>query len=123
MKMKKIFSKRLLFFYAVLLPIAAFQNPFQALMFKQIFDLFETRAVETIPQLVIVTVGGMLLISIAIILFNMIVERFLADIMITKKRQVFQSVLNSDGLLEEKNTTTYLSTLLNDMKVVRSNYY
>ncbi|MGL4972589.1 MAG: ABC transporter ATP-binding protein [Culicoidibacterales bacterium] len=121
--MKKIFSKRLLFFYAVLLPIAAFQNPFQALMFKQIFDLFETRAVETIPQLVIVTVGGMLLISIAIILFNMIVERFLADIMITKKRQVFQSVLNSDGLLEEKNTTTYLSTLLNDMKVVRSNYY
>lgn len=116
-------EKKWLFFYILLLPIVAFENTFKSFVFKTIFDLFGANNSPPILKIVVFTITGYVVIAVSKVLYGFIVNRFVCIIMTNIKQRIFKSVIHNDDLLQEKNTASYVSLLLNDLKVVQTNYY
>ncbi|ENQ3078030.1 ABC transporter ATP-binding protein [Bacillus cereus] len=116
-------QKKWIFFYILLLPIVAFENTFKSFVFKTIFDLFGASNPAPILKIVVFTITGYVVIAVSKVLYGFIVNRFVCITMTNIKQRIFKSVIHNDDLLQEKNTASYVSLLLNDLKVVQTNYY
>ncbi len=106
-----------------LLPIVAFENPFKSFVFKEVFDIFENRNSNDVTRLVLIVIICFLVLTVADILFESTVNNMISCFMISLKQRIFESVIYNNDLLQEKNSTSYLSLLLNDLKIIQTNYY
>lgn len=119
----KSINKRLIFLYVVLLPIVAFENPFKSFVFKEVFDTFQNGSSISIFHLIIIVILCLIIITVADILFGFTENKIICFYMTSLKQKIFQSVIYNNNLLQEKNSTSYLSLLLNDLKIIQTNYY
>ncbi|WP_303985269.1 ABC transporter ATP-binding protein [Niallia circulans] len=121
--MSKNINKKWLIIFIFLLPFAAFENTFKAFVFKEVFDYFEAANKLPLVNLIIFTIGGYFLIMISQTLYNFTVHQIIFMKISALKQKVFKIFIYSDNLLQEKNTASYVSFLLNDLKLIQTNYY
>ena len=121
--MSKNINKKWLIIFIFLLPFAAFENTFKAFVFKEVFDYFEAANKLPLVNLIIFTIGGYFLIMISQTLYNFTVHQIIFMKISALKQKIFKVFIYSDNLLQEKNTASYVSFLLNDLKLIQTNYY
>lgn len=105
------------------MPLVSLENPFKSFVFKEVFDIFNNNNTSRILEISLITLFGFLLIAASKTLYSVLTNKVISIAITNIKHDIFKSVIYKDDLLQEKNTSSYVSLLLNDLKIIQTNYY
>lgn len=117
--MFKFTKKSKFVLFALLLIVASLENVFLAEMMRRAFSYIEKGSIHLLLLLIVVLFIGYLILMVGTAFYHIVQNNILAEITYNIRNDIFN---NEISFINKKNSGTSLSFILNDLKLLETNY-